>query len=472
MDSLLPLLTTYNTLLKYHIKAEAEGLSDERRIDVHFDNLSDLSAFKAEILQNLESQDYNEDFVRIVNRLYQLSQTNSDLVAVHNPAFKQIRKEYPFSTELETLSFGIYEFIRDEIFRARDEYERPVVYKGFEDIMTNIAEYRFNQNPYILWQTYYFVPSVLNPYLKQQLKDVKNQLSFLSDTKIDSYLQEQKDLHLKEVTDLSAGFCDRNFVFDYLKGNILIDREYIIGSVLSDMLENLNADEYARYIRLDYPAYTRFQWEFEKKDLSGYQELTALPRFEHLIRLLSSIFLLKELEQIQATADNTSPNKKKGSSSKKKDKVEGSDENKPEAPIEHIETQQEENISEKELAAKQPKTDYLLDASLLIEVYEEFNAALWVDIGLPDFLNVFRNTIEPIPGFKVKDVSRFYFLLKQLWKNRSDVSLYRYEKEWLIPFLETYNLSHSSYSNQFIEKEGAYKHRAFIKIVEDIFKES
>ncbi|MFV0419080.1 MAG: hypothetical protein ACK5KT_10165 [Dysgonomonas sp.] len=464
LQHLLPLLESYNSLLKYHIKAESENLSGEKRIDIHLENLPDLAAFREDILQKLESQDYNEDFVRIVNQLYQLSQTNSDLVATHSPAFKQLCKEYPFATGLETLSFGIYQFIRDEIFEAKNEYDRPIVYKGFEDRLTSIAEYRFNENPYILWQTYYFIPSVLNPYLKQRLKDIKNQLSLIPETKTHSFLQEQKEIHLKKVTNLSTRFCDRNFVFDYLKENVLIDREYIIGSILSDMLENLNAEEYAQYIKFDYPAYTRFQWEFEMKDLSDYQKLEALSRFDHLIRLLNSIFLLKELEQMQLAT----PNKKKA---KKTDKVRDNDED-TQIQTEGAEAPQNKSIPDEKLSVKQPKADYLLDISLLINVYEEFNAALWEDMGLPDFLNVFRNTIEPIPDFKVRDVSRFYFLLKHLWKHRSDTSLYRYEKEWLIPFLETYNLSHSSYSNQFIEKEGAYNHRVFIQTVENIFKKS
>lgn len=458
----------YNTLIKYHIKADKEGVSSEKRMSFALTSPPVLDVFRTEVLQKLKAQDYSDDFIKTINQLYQLSQTNSDLVATHGYLIRQLHKDYPLAKELEPFSFEIYEFIRNDIFKATTPYDIPIIYNGFEDILTNIPEYRFRDNPYILWETFYFVLPVIDSYLKQQIKDLRNQTQLLPEDKIQSFRQEQKELHLKQVTELINGFCDRNFVFEYLKGTLLIDKEYIIGSVLSDMFENLDEEEYVRYIEFNYSTYTHSYWEFEKKALSGYKELASLPQFEHLIFLLNHIFLTRELGKpdIEDHLAVERPLPKRRSTGLK-------DHNLPDILTNDViidKPGKRSNVVPE--VTYSVKADYIQDVSILVSIYEEFNTVLWEDIGLPDFLDVFRNDFEAVPTFKIRDVSCFYYLLKYIWRNRPDKSTFRYEKEWLIPFLEIYNLSHSSYSNQFIEKEGAYKHRRFIETVKNIFKDS
>lgn len=458
----------YNILIKYHIKADKGGISSEKKMGSALTSPPVLDMFKTEVTQKLKARDYSDNFIKAINQLYQLSQTNSDLVATHGYVIRQLHKDYPLAKELEQFSFEIYEFIRNDIFKATTPYDIPIIYKGFEDILTNIPEYRFCDNPYILWETYYFVLPVVDSYLKQQIKDLRNQTQLLPEDKIQSFRQEQKDLHLKQVTELINGFCDRNFVFEYLKGNLLIDKEYIIGSVLCDMFENINQEEYARYIEFNYSAYTHSFWEFEKKALSGYKELASLPKFEDLIVLLNHIFLTRELGKpdVEDLLAVERPLPQRSSTGLK-------DHNLPDILTNDViidKPGKRSNVVPE--VTYSVKADYIQDASILVSIYEEFNTVLWEDIGLPDFLDVFRNDFKAVPVFKIRDVSCFYYLLKYIWRNRSDKSTFRYEKEWLIPFLETYNLSHSSYSNQFIEKEGAYKHRRFIETVKVIFKDS
>ena len=55
-----------------------------------------------------------------------------------------------------------------------------------------------------------------------------------------------------------------------------------------------------------------------------------------------------------------------------------------------------------------------------------------------------------------------------MWINSSNKSLFDTEKEWIIPFLQNYNLSYSAYTNQFIKKEGGVKHRSFTRSVDKI----
>lgn len=470
METLKDTLTSvesYNTLIKYYIKADKEELPNEKRIDCILGNWLDSDTFRSEVLQKLNIQDYSDDFITIINRLYQLSQSNSNLVATHGYLIRQLHKDYPLAKELERFSFGVYEFIHNEIFKATNQYDIPFTYKGFENILTNIPECHFCDNSYILWKTYYFVLPVIDSYLKQQIKDIRNQTELLPKDEIQNFLQEQRELHLKQVIELINGFCDRNVVFAYLKANLHIDREYITGSVLSDMLENLNSKEYVRYIEFDYSAYTHFRWEFEKKALSGYKELASLPKFEHLIFLLNHIFLTRELEKPD-TKDQLAverPQLKRRPTGLK-------EHNLPDVLNNDViidRPRKKSNVVPEVIYSV--KADYIQDASLLVNIYEEFNTVLWEDIGLPDFLDVFRNDFDAVPAFKIRDVSCFYYLLKHIWRNRPDKSTFRYEKEWLIPFLETYNLSHSSYSNQFIEKEGAHKHHRFIESVKNIFKD-
>lgn len=447
-------LITYNTLLKHQIKAEEENLLVERITNL--EHLPDSIIFKTQVLQIINNKNYDEDFIHIINRLCQLSQSNSDLVALNSPILKQLYKKYPITKELEQFSFGIFEFIHNDIFEARDEYERPITYKGFEDIQTNIPEYWFKDNPYILWNTYYLLNNIVNAQVRQKLIDIDNQKDFMSKENIGEYLQKQKANLIEQITSLSQDFCDRNFIFSYLRNNNKNEKEYLTGYVLSDILSSLNPSEYSKYIELDYTKYpTNHDWQFEKKSLKDYSELIVLSNFDRLVNLLTNILLVKELE-----TDN-----KKGNETIEECieeefiKIETGDLSLKEEVIASI---QENSVN--------IPTEYILSIPILDLIYKEFNDELWNDITLVEFLDMFTTNIHKQENFtlKPKQTVRFYYLLKKIWINSGNKSLFNTEKEWIIPFLQNYQLSYSAYTNQFIRNEGGMKHRNFMKSVDKI----
>jgi len=83
---------------------------------------------------------------------------------------------------------------------------------------------------------------------------------------------------------------------------------------------------------------------------------------------------------------------------------------------------------------------------------------------------MFTTEIKKQDKFKLKpkQTPRFYFLLKKIWINSPNKSLFNTEKEWVTSFLHNYNLSYSAYTNQFIRNEGGMKHRNFMKSVDKI----
>lgn len=477
----------YNSLIKYQLKSNKEACAGERKIHLSLEStLPDFDQLKSEIQHNLSRRELcPEDFVCSINRLLFLSEANSDLLVEYNPVIRQLYNEYPITKQLEELSFNTYQFIRDEVFKNRDEFERPVIYKGFEDVMTNLPEYYFKDNNYILWRLYHFIPVVTTPYTKQLLRDFNNRKRIVSENETGKLTQQYKAEYINKAIELSTDFCDRNFVSDYLLGKPSIDKRHITGYILSDMLEKLNLSDYARYIEFNYSKYSStYDWKFEKNSINDYTDLTALPQFEHLILLLSSIFFVRELDKeekliadskIEISSESDPEEIERAETIVEEEIIEPTTIDKP---IENIEIENNQSVDGREptelasaINKEKLRPDCITKLSTLIQVHEEFNTTLWEDISVLEFLNVFTTTIQKVEAFEIKDKTQFYYLLKRIWKNRTDVSAYRYEKEWLIPFLNAYGLSHSSYSNQFIEKDGVYNHRRFIKAVADIFPE-
>lgn len=125
---------------------------------------------------------------------------------------------------------------------------------------------------------------------------------------------------------------------------------------------------------------------------------------------------------------------------------------------------------EKEKSQSKVKSEYILPIPMLDLIYQEFNDELWDNITLVEFLDMFTTEISKMDSFnlKPKQTTRFYYLLKKIWINSSNKTLFSSEKEWAIPFLQNYNLSYSAYTNQSIKNEGGLKHRNFIKSVDKI----
>lgn len=501
-------LTIYNTLIKKQLKVDRENLPLEKKINLPIDDLPDIDLFRQEVLHILESKAYSDNFIYSVNCLYQLSQSNSDLIALHNPILKQLYQEYPVTKELEQFSFSIFEFIHNEIFEARDQYERPIIYTGFEDIQTDIPEYWFKDDTFILWNTYYLLNSIISAQVKQKQIDFDNQKEYLHQSDITQYIQEQKKRLLEQITILSQDFCDRNITFSYLRSNKHIGNKYLTGHILSDVLNKLNSDEYAQYIELDYTKYPiPFNWQFEKNSLRDYLDLSVLTNFERLVNLLSNVLFLKELSEISAPIEVEQIETESAESIEAVDTKTVSnpktvepvlntgvsqDKEKPEQLIEDAtesNTEDHDSISslaedipqlkeffeiyQTEISSKPIKNipvGYILPVPILNQIYEEFDNELWHSITLVDFLNIFTTGINQQENFKLKpkQTTRFYFLLKKIWINSDNKALFNTEKEWIIPFLQNYQLSYSAYTNQFIKKEGGLKHQNFTRSVDKL----
>ena len=433
IQNTLLLLKRYNALIKYHLKAYEEGLFDARKIDLDFENIPDIDAIKSEIKQTLQKRDYSEDFVCLVNRLYLLSQSNSDLFAIHSAIEKHIYKVYPFAKNLERLSFGIYEFIRDDASCGKLR-----VIGLDKSLLSEMVEFQFKNDEAILWQTYYLLQNITDAYLRQEKQDIEHQLSFKSEPDKDKFIQQQKERRAEEIIHLSNGFCDKNLTFMYAQGDPIITQNNLFCFLLSEVMNNLSSEEYAKYVELDYQVYQRknYQWNFASSSLSSYSALEQLFGFTQLVRILANAMLIKDYMGVEA-----------------------------EGVIESIE--KGEDIKR---VNKAVKPEYILAVPILDLIHREFNDELWDNITLIEFLNVFTTEIKKQDNFnlKPKQTTRFYYLLKKIWINSPNKSLFNTEKEWTIPFLQNYNLSYSAYTNQFIKKEGGLKHQKFTKSVDKI----
>lgn len=281
--------------------------------------------------------------------------------------------------------------------------------------------------------------------------DIDNQKDFISQTKHIEYIHKEKAKLLEQITALSQNFCDRNFVFYYLRSSEHVEMGYLLGYILSDVLSGLNSDEFAQYIELDYSKYpANYSWQFEKKSIKDYPELAGLSKFEQLINLLTNIYLFNALDN---------------GSEEEKEVKEISDSHQPEA----IQEESIENIVDKK-PFKSNAAEYLLPVPILDLIYKEFTDELWYDMTLVEFLDIFTTAVNKQENFRLKprQTVRFYYLLKKIWINSDNKALFNSEKEWIVPFVEHYKLSYSAYTNQFIRNEGNTKHRTFIRSVDKI----
>lgn len=449
-------IESYNSLIKYQIKANRENVAGERKINLSIDGmLPDINSLKSEVLHTLRNGDYSDEFIHSINRLYLLSEANSDLLVEYTPAITNLYKDYPISKELDKLSLDIFHFIHFDILQAKDQIGRPIIYKGFEDTNDDLPEYRFKDNAYILWNLYYLSLNVSEAYLKQELKDFENLLSYKLEADKELFIEQQKDKRAGNILELSRDFCDRDLPFLYLRSNPLINKTNLVCLILSDVMEKLSIDEYPRYVEFDYSVYTtKFRWEFEKNSLNDYSDIASLPRFDQLIYLFSNIFFIekigKQIKEEQITLISYEP-------------IENMEE--MEAYLDKKDLEQEQ--IEPGLS-KNTKAEYLLAVPILNLIYEEFDGEVWETISLVDFLNVFTTAINLQQNFKIRQKTRFYYLLKKVWINSLNLSLFDTEKEWSETFLNNYNLSVSAYWNQTVKNEGTLKNRAFVQSVDKI----
>jgi hypothetical protein len=227
LQNILYFLENFNALIKYHIKAYKEGIPDERKINLSFENIPDIESVREEVLGILQVGGYSSDFVNLINRLYLLSESNSDLIVEGNQQIKQfaneLQKKYPFFNTLDTFSLDIFRLIHFDIWNAEDEYERPIHYKGFDDNLSpQLIELQFRSDNVILWQTYYLIQSITDAYLLQEKQDIEHQLSFKPESDKEKFIQQQKEARAGEIIDLSNGLCDKNVPFLYTRNHPMI----------------------------------------------------------------------------------------------------------------------------------------------------------------------------------------------------------------------------------------------------------
>lgn len=452
MDTLqntLLLLENYNALIKYHVKAYKESISDERRLRLVFESITNIDLFKSEVEQVLQQGEYSEDFAYLLNRLYLLSQSNSDLFASYSAVEKLIYKEYPFSRDLEQFSFSVYEFVRDEVFCSTlwDDDKEP---------LTKMTEFQFKNDESILWQAYYLLQNITEAYLIQEKQDIEHQLSFKSESDKEKFIQQEKEKRAEEIISQSNDLCDKNLPFLYTRDNPMISQDNLFYLLLSEMMNRLSSENYVEYVQLDYRRYRKksYQWSFASSSLDNYSELQPLSGFTKLVRILANAMFIKDYTMF-AISEQTEP-------------IE-IEENRQELE-EYLDRREKEQDKEIEKINRTAKPEYILSIPILDLIYREFNEELWDDLTIMEFLDMFTTEVKKQDKFKLKpkQTTRFYFLLKKIWINSPNKSLFDTEKEWIIPFLQNYNLSYSAYTNQFIKNEGGLKHRNFMKSVDKI----
>jgi hypothetical protein len=358
---------------------------------------------------------------------------------------------------LDTFSLDIFRLIHFYIWNAEDKYSRHIHFEIFDDEpLSKLIEFQFKSDNTILWQTYYLIQSITEAYLLQEKQDIEHQLSFKPESDKEKFIQQQKEARAGEIIDLSNGLCDKNVPFLYTRNNPMIKRNDLFYILLSEVMNKISAEEYAKYVELDYTKYRHkhFRWNFASTKLESYTELNDLFGFSPLVRILANTLLIKDYTEEPI-------NEPKG--------IPEPEENREELEeyLDRKDKELDEEIARRNKAAK-PK--YILPIPILDLIYQEFNNELWDEITLMEFLGMFTTEINRQDYFKLKSkqTTRFYYLLKKIWINSSNTSLFNTEKEWVIPFLQNYKLSYSAYTNQSIRNEGGLKHRNFMKSVDKI----
>jgi hypothetical protein len=415
----------FNRLIKLQLKIDSGDSIGETKINFTSE-LPDFEAFKSEIKTILKAGRYSDDFINLLNRLYFISESNSDLL-IGNSVLKTLTKEYPIVGDLEKLSFAVYEFIRNFIFFPDNEIvDDGFSFDGSEWLKEDVPEYLFKDGKYILWSLYYLIHSLTEDYLTQELKDSKNQLDFIERENVTNFINQEQKNRLAQITISSKDLCDRNLPFLFLKDNPIINKANLFYLIISDMLEKLPIEDYSQYVEFEYAKYNaNFRWHFEKKSPEDYKDLSGLPKFNCLVQLLCNILYVKAIENEKTTIQT---------------------------PVEPV----------------LESADYVLDVTLLGKIYSEFNGELWFDIPVRDFLNMFTTAIQLDEKFKVLQKERFYYLLKKIWLNGEHRKYFNTEKDWIEPFLKNYKLSVSGYWNQSVHKGGQFKHRSFTSTVDKI----
>ncbi len=461
LQNILSILENFNALIKYHIKAYKEGLPYKRKINLSFENIPNIESVREEVLGILQAGGYSSDFVHLINRLYLLSESNSDLIVEGNQQTKQFAKElqkkYSFFNTLDIFSLDIFRLIHFDIWNAEDEYSRHIHYKCFDDnLFPQLIEFQFRSDNTILWQTYYLIQNITEAFVLQEKQDIEHQLSFKLDPDKEKFIQQQKEVRAEKIINLSNGLCDKNVPFLYTGNSPMIKRNDLFYLLLSEVMNKISSEEYAKYVELDYMKYRHkhFRWNFASSRLDSYTELGDLFGFSPLVQILANTLLIKDYteEQIIEPVEILEP-----------------EENKEELE-EYLDRRDNELDEELAKTNKAARPEYILPIPILDLIYQEFNNELWNEITLMEFLGMFTTEINRQDNFKLKSkqTTRFYYLLKKIWINSSNTSLFNTEKEWAIPFLQNYKLSYSAYTNQSVRNEGGLKHRNFMKSVDKI----
>ena len=461
LQNILSILENFNALIKYHIKAYKEGLPNERKINLNFEKIPDIESVREEVLEILRTGSYSSDFVHLINQLYLLSESNSDLIVEGNQEIKQfaneLQKKYPFFNTLDRFSLDIFRLIHIDIWNAEDEYSRHIHYKGFDDnLFPQLIEFQFKSDNVILWQAYRLLQNITEAYVLQEKQDIEHQLSFKLETDKEKFIQQQKEVRAEKIIDLSNGLCDKNVPFLYTRNNPMIKRNDLVYLLLSEVMTKISAEEYVKYVELDYTKYRHkhFRWNFASTKLESYTELNDLFGFSPLVRILTNTLLIKDYTEEPINEPEEIPEP---------------EENREELE-EYLDRRDKELDEEVVKINRAVKSEYILPIPILDLIYQEFNNELWNEITLMEFLGMFTTEISKQDNFKLKpkQTTRFYYLLKKIWINSSNASLFNTEKEWAIPFLQNYKLSYSAYTNQSIRNEGGLKHRNFMKSVDKI----
>lgn len=372
--------------------------------------------------------------------------------------------------------------MRDDVFHAENEYGRSIRYQGLEIVQEELPEFVFRNNKLIIWSLYYFLPNIIKAYLSQEQEDFKNRILYYGQEEAGKAIIDERNKRTDQIIELSKGFCDRNFIFAYLKGKLSVNPDYFLGVILSELLESLSLEQYAQYTEFDYSTYTKkHNWNFGKKSLNEYIDLASLPEFERLTQLLSNVAFVLQLNNPENSFKESKTEDETATTIIINAQIEDVTEQnivllpdtqiKVEEPEPILKYEQEDDDPEEQIqpTEKVQKSEYLLPVPILNQIYEEFTNGLWYDITLFEFLNMFTSVVVKQVDFKLKhkQTARFYYLLKKIWLN-CDQSLFYSEKEWIMPFLKNYDLSYSAYTNQFIANEGGVKHLKFTRSVNKI----
>lgn len=233
----------------------------------------------------------------------------------------------------------------------------------------------------------------------------------------------------------------------------MIEQNDLFYLLLSEVMNKIPSEEYAKYAELDYLRYQHkhFWWNFSGTTLDSYKELSNLFGFCNLVRILTNALFIRDYTEEPVCRSTEVPEL---------------EENKEE----YLDHRDKELDEETPKVNKEAKPEYILPIPILNLIYQEFNNELWDELTLVEFLNMLTTATEKQINFKLKpkQTARFYYLLKRIWTNSSNKSLFNTEKEWIIPFLQNYSLSYSAYTNQFVKNERGVKHRQFIRSVDKI----